>query len=125
MPNLARRRKGYLKITIQPGVAAAGIAAVRIEFQLSGSLKWTTKNSMMLRHAVFVYERGYLKNIGCRCLLTDSSLIRFPPHALLNAAVPPPAPDGAPNHLLRLGIVRRRHGSVWPVSLLAAPAPAG
>ena len=39
MLNLARRRKGYLKITMQPAVVAAGIAVVRIEFQLSGSLK--------------------------------------------------------------------------------------
>ena len=58
MPNLAKRRKGYLKTITQPAVAAADIAAVRIEFRFqvafSGSLKWTTKNSMMLRHAVFI-----------------------------------------------------------------------
>ena len=39
MPKPVRRQKGYLKTATQPAVAAADIAAVRIEFQISGSLK--------------------------------------------------------------------------------------
>lgn len=37
MSNLARRRKGYLKTTMQQAVAVASIAVVRIKFQVSGS----------------------------------------------------------------------------------------
>ena len=38
MPKLMRRRTGYLNTATQPAVAAADIAAVHIEFQISGNL---------------------------------------------------------------------------------------
>ena len=60
MPNLARRRKGYLKTITQPAVAAAGIAAVHIEFQISGSLFTNVQISKQKIHHKRTMQRPLL-----------------------------------------------------------------